>query len=193
MDRITPAELAATFGEHPVTVLDVRSAAEYERAHIPGAIHVALEELRAETGTVASLLPDHAVIVCRTGRRAEQACQALTADGRDDVRLLEGGIQAWEAMGGSVLRGRERWDLERQVRLVAGGLVVTGVLASSAWSPALVLAGGVGAGLTVAALTDTCAMGNLLARLPYNRSANGATPRIAERFGHLARHPRPAR
>lgn len=182
MQRITPAELADLLADHHVAVLDVRSAAEYESAHIPGSINVSIDELRTETDTVAALLPDHAVVVCRSGQRAQQACQALAATGRDDLRLLDGGLQAWEREGHSVDRGRERWDLERQVRLVAGSLVLTGVLTSLAWPPALLLAGSVGAGLTVAAATDTCTMGMLLARLPYNRRAAYTTRRITDRF-----------
>jgi len=187
MERITADELRALLAEEPVALLDVRSPAEYETAHIPGAIRVGLDELRSDTATVASLLPDHAVVICRSGARAEQACQALAADGRHDVRLLDGGVLAWERAGGQLQRGRERWDLERQVRLVAGGLVVAGVAGSLLWAPALVLAGGVGAGLALAATTNTCAMGMLLAKLPYNRAASCETPRITERFAHLAR------
>lgn len=186
MDRITAAELAELLASRPVPLLDVRSAAEYEAAHIPGSIRVSLDELQDEADTVATLLPDHAVVLCRSGARADQACRALAATGRDDLRSLDGGLQAWERAGLAVTRGRERWDLERQVRLVAGGLVVTGVLASLAWPPALVLAGGIGAGLTFAAVSNTCAMGMLLAKLPYNRDAACETPRITERFAHLA-------
>lgn len=186
MNRISPAELRDLLATRPVPLLDVRSAAEYETAHIPGSIRVGLDELRADTETVATVLPDHAVVVCRSGTRAEQACRTLAGSGRDDLRMLDGGIQAWERSGGPVARGRERWDLERQVRLVAGGLVLAGVLGSVLWAPAVVLAGGIGAGLTFSAATNTCAMGSLLAKLPYNRGAACEAPRIAERFAHLS-------
>jgi rhodanese-related sulfurtransferase len=193
MNRITATELAELLSSRPVTLLDVRSASEYESAHIPGSIHVSLDELRGEADTVAALLPDHAVVVCRSGARAEQACRALAATGREDLRTLEGGLQAWEGAGLDVARGREQWDLERQVRLVAGGLVVTGVLASLVWPPALLIACGVGAGLAIAAASNTCAMGTLLAKLPYNRRAACETPRITERFAHLAEAGRASR
>ena len=62
-------------------------------------------------------------------------------------------------MNAPVNRGRHRWDLERQVRLVAVSVVVVSVLG------ALVVPGL----QWVAALTNTCAMGMLLAKLPYNR------------------------
>jgi hypothetical protein len=85
--------------------------------------------------------------------------------------VLDGGIAAWRSTGGKVRHGgRQRWALERQVRLVAGGIVAASVI-GSAFVPGLKwLAGAVGAGLAIAAVTDTCAMGSVLAKLPYNRS-----------------------
>ena len=68
-------------------------------------------------------------------------------------------------------RGRQRWDLERQVRLVAGSLVLAGI-AGSVFVPGLkYVSGFVGAGLAFAAVTNTCAMGMALSKLPYNRDA----------------------
>jgi hypothetical protein len=59
--------------------------------------------------------------------------------------------------------------MERQVRLAAGSLVLTGVALSklSRWS--LVLSGGIAAGLIFSAATDTCGMAAVLAKLPHNR------------------------
>ena len=62
--------------------------------------------------------------------------------------------------------------MERQVRLAAGTLVLTGILASSRWPAARFLSGAVGAGLTFAALSNTCAMGRVLLKLPYNRAGS---------------------
>jgi hypothetical protein len=66
-------------------------------------------------------------------------------------------------------RARPRWDLERQVRLAAGGLVLAAVLAGTVFPPATWVAALVGGGLAVAAITDTCLLGKLLTALPYNR------------------------
>ncbi|KMO74348.1 Inner membrane protein YgaP [Mycolicibacterium chubuense] len=82
-----------------------------------------------------------------------------------------GGITAWQAGGFAVERGAPKWDLERQVRLAAGLIVALSVLASLVVPGAQWVAFAIGAGLTFAAVTDTCAMGMLLARLPYNRGA----------------------
>lgn len=187
MSTISVAELHDLLVDPATTIIDVRSAAEYEAAHIPGSVRIGLDELRADPKQAAAALPADAVVVCRSGARAEQACRTIAETGRDDLRVLEGGLLAWERAGETVERGAEHWDLERQVRLVAGSLVLTGVLASLAYRPAALLSGGVGAGLTFAALSNTCAMGSLLARLPYNRRSVAETPLITERFAQLAR------
>lgn len=86
------------------------------------------------------------------------------------------------AAGGQVVHGRPRWGLERQVRLVAGGLVLAGVLASR-WAPkSVLLAGGIGAGLTASALTDTCTMARLLSALPYNRGTKADAQQLLGRL-----------
>ena len=89
------------------------------------------------------------------------------------LHVLDGGVTAWEQAGLPVTRGRQRWSMERQVRGVAGGLVLTGVLGSViAWSPLKWLAVFVGGGLLFSALTDTCGMAAVLARLPWNRESD---------------------
>jgi hypothetical protein len=112
-------------------------------------------------------------LVCRSGQRAAQAEQAVAAAGLPYLRILRGGLQAWEEASGPVSRGRQRWDLERQVRLVTGVLVLGSLLLSTATPRAKWLAAGIGGGLTLAAATNTCAMGKALAKLPYNRIGDG--------------------
>ncbi len=154
-----------------VRVLDVRSPAEFEGVHIPGAYNVPLDTLGEHAEDIRRHVAETVVLVCRSGMRASQAEQRLATVGMGNVKVLEGGMTAWERSDGEVNRGVPRWDLERQVRLVAGSIVLLAVLASI-WVPALrFVAGFVGAGLAVAALTNTCAMGMVLSKLPYNRGA----------------------
>jgi rhodanese-related sulfurtransferase len=166
---IDVAELERLRAEDPALhVLDVRTPGEFDTAHIPGAYNVPVDVLGEHVRDLAAL--DHPVVlVCQSGARATKAMEALVAAGKSNLRLLQGGMNAWNAAGKDVNRGAERWSLERQVRLVAGTLVFTSVLASLAFPPAVAVAGFVGAGLTFASVTNTCAMGMLLAKLPYNR------------------------
>ncbi|SCF03441.1 Rhodanese-related sulfurtransferase [Micromonospora coriariae] len=153
-------------------VLDVRTPAEFETAHIPGSYNVPLDMLKEHRAELRNHLDEDVVLVCRSGARATQAEQALAQTGLPNLKVLDGGILAWQAANAPVNQGKPRWDLERQVRLVAGSIVLVSVLASVAVPGAKWVAGFIGAGLTFAAVTNTCAMGMLLGTLPYNRGAS---------------------
>ncbi|SCE77230.1 Protein of unknown function (DUF2892) [Micromonospora matsumotoense] len=112
------------------------------------------------------------MLICRSGARAGQAGRALAAAGLPHLRVLDG-MLAWERTSAPVRRGAPRWDPERQVRLVAGSVVRVSVLGSMLVPGLKWVAALLGTGLIVAALTDTCALGLLLGRLPYHRGAGG--------------------
>ncbi|SCF04487.1 Rhodanese-related sulfurtransferase [Micromonospora viridifaciens] len=153
-------------------LLDVRTPAEFETCHIPGAYNVPLDLLKEHREELLSHLDQDVVLICRSGARAGQAQQALAELGLPNLKVLGGGMLAWQATSAPVRQGRQRWDLERQVRLVAGSIVLASVL-GSVFVPGLKwVAGFIGAGLTFAAVSNTCAMGMLLGKLPYNRGAS---------------------
>ncbi|AWZ23951.1 sulfurtransferase [Rhodococcus pyridinivorans] len=155
-----------------VRIIDVRTPGEFESVHIPGAYNVPLDLLREHRDEFCAHFDENVVLVCRSGQRAGQAEETLRDAGLFNLHILEGGMLGWEAAGLPVNRGAERWDLERQVRLVAGSLVLSSVLGSIAVPKLKWLAAGIGGGLTFAALSNTCAMGMLLSKLPYNRGAS---------------------
>ncbi|MFG3530340.1 rhodanese-like domain-containing protein [Streptomyces sp. NPDC047917] len=166
----TPAVLQhlITTGDGP-RLLDVRTPGEFQTSHIPGAYNVPLDTLREHRMELGRHLDEDVVLVCRSGARATQAEEALAEAGLPNLRVLDGGMMAWEASGAPVDRGPQRWELERQVRLIAGSIVlVSGVVGF--FVPGVHLIGtAIGAGLTFAALSNTCAMGMMLSKLPYNR------------------------
>jgi rhodanese-related sulfurtransferase len=108
--------------------------------------------------------------ICRSGSRGKQACEKLLAAGLVDVVNVEGGTVAWEQAGLPVVRGKKSISLERQVRIAAGALVLMGALLAYFAHPVWIgLAAFVGAGLMFAGITDTCGMGMILARMPWNQ------------------------
>ncbi|HEX6884897.1 MAG TPA: YgaP-like transmembrane domain [Planctomycetota bacterium] len=122
--------------------------------------------------------PAPRLLLCRTGARAEEARRTLERLGLGGLTVIEGGLEALRAAGLEPERGRARLSLERQVRIAAGTLALTGAVLGFLVQPAFhALSGLVGAGLVVAGLTDWCGMGLLLARMPWNRGAAGAAPR----------------
>ncbi|MFF9011859.1 rhodanese-like domain-containing protein [Streptomyces sp. NPDC014870] len=167
---LTPAALAGLLaqGTGP-RIVDVRTPGEFRTSRIPGSHNVPLDTLREHRAELLTHLDEDVVLVCRSGARAAQAEQALAEAGLPNLPVLDGGMMAWEAAGAPVDRSDARWDLERQVRLTAGSIVlVTGVV--GVFVPGAHLIGtAIGAGLTFAALSNTCAMGMLLSKLPYNR------------------------
>jgi rhodanese-related sulfurtransferase len=166
-------------------VVDVRTPAEFETAHIAGSYNVPLDVLDKHSAEVAQRLShEHdVVLVCRSGQRSAQAAQLLAKEGLTSGRVLNKGIVGWEGQGFDVDRGVQRWDLERQVRPVAGSVVLSSVLGSIAVPRLKWVAAGIGAGLTYAAVSNTCAMATLLAKLPYNRDATSDAATVLSRLG----------
>jgi rhodanese-related sulfurtransferase len=177
--RVDAATLERLLEDDPdVRVLDVRTPAEFESAHIPGAYNVPLDTLGEHAAELERHVREPVMLVCRSGARATQACDRLAATGMANLHILAGGMQSWDDGRRPVRRGRQRWDLERQVRLVAGTLVLVGI-AGSLFVPSMkYLSGFVGAGLAFAALSNTCAMGMALSKLPYNRLASCDVDRV---------------
>jgi len=162
--------------QEDLIVLDVRSAAEFETLHIRGSYNVPLPLLSEHTDALAQRLGKRVVLVCQSGTRAEQARTRLGGAGVGSAHVLVGGVPAFAAANGDVVRGQQRWDLERQVRMVAGSAVVLGLAGGRFVSPKLrLLAGGIGAGLTFSAATNPCAMGMVLAKMPWNRTSSEPT------------------
>jgi rhodanese-related sulfurtransferase len=158
-------------GAAGLIVLDVRSPGEFQTAHIRGSYNVPLDALPGVASELGRLDGETVALVCRTGVRAAQAETILQQAGLTSARVLEGGIDSWDRAGLPLDRGRGAWSIERQVRAVAGGLVLSGVIGSLTVNRKLIfLSGFVGGGLLFAGISDTCMMGNLLLRLPFNRA-----------------------
>ena len=162
-----------------VDLIDVRTPAEYGEVHAEPARLAPLDRLdpAAVMASRAGKADDPLYLICRSGTRARKACEAFQAAGFPNVVNVEGGTTAWERAGLPVIRGEKVMSLERQVRIAAGSLVLLGVgLGVFAHPGFLGLAAFVGAGLVFAGITDTCGMGMLLARMPWNRrGAEGVT------------------
>jgi len=155
-----------------IDLIDVRTQAEFRAAHLAAARNVPLDQfdpadlLESQYG--ANGRPVY--VICQGGARASKACAALAAAGCNQAVNVEGGTNAWIAAGLPVERGKNAISLERQVRIAAGSLVVIGSALGYFVHPAFIaLAAFVGAGLMFAGFTDTCGMGMLLARMPWNQ------------------------
>jgi sulfur dioxygenase len=165
---ITPAEVQSLRQRDPAPfLLDVRSALEFGSERIERARLIPLDELEARVDEVPGQA--EVVVVCRTGVRATIAADVLARAGRRP-RVLEGGMIAWRRARLPVREGRKRLAVDRQVQLIAGGMVLTGVALGTLVSPwFLTIAALFGAGLTFAGATGTCGLALVLLKMPWNR------------------------
>jgi hypothetical protein len=87
------------------------------------------------------------------------------------LTVITGGTNSCIQLGIPVNRTKTKMiSIERQVRIGAGFLVLTGVALGYWVAPAFyLLSGFIGAGLMFAGITDWCGMGILLARAPWNK------------------------
>lgn len=170
---ISPEELHERVRQGgPVDLIDVRTPAEFRELHVTFARNMPLDQLDAATicrehnGKEGSPL----YVICRSGGRAAKAIEALKAAGGASLVNVEGGTLAWDKAGLPVHRGKKAMSLERQVRIAAGSLIFIGAALGFFVHPYFMgLAAFVGAGLVFAGITDTCAMGMMIAKMPWNQ------------------------
>ena len=154
-----------------VEVTDVRTSAEYREVHIEIARNVPLDRL-----DVAAMMGERngsaepVYFLCRSGSRGQQACEQFRKAGFTNVVNIEGGTLACIEAGLPVVRGKKTMSLERQVRIAAGSLVIIGAVLGGFVHPGFIgLSAFVGAGLVFTGISDTCDMGMILARMPWNQ------------------------
>lgn len=177
INTISPKQLFDVTQAGPaVELIDVRTPVEYREIHVSFARNVPLDQLDVAKLTANRDASQPLYVICRSGSRGKQACDKFQSAGIANVVNVEGGTMAWEQAGLPVVRGQKAISLERQVRIGAGLMVligaVLGAFVSEYW---IGLSAFVGAGLVFAGVTDTCGMGMILARMPWNQVAQVTT------------------
>ena len=152
-------------------LIDVRKKMEFAGGRVAGASSLPLGELEERHKDLDHSKPIY--VMCRTGRRSAEARRRLKALGFTNVINVVGGLEAWKNEDLPVERDEfAPWSIERQVRFTAGLLVLTGVLLSVFVHPYFIsLSGLIGFGLALTAAIDWCAMGLLMAKMPWNRGS----------------------
>jgi len=174
---IEPDLLSAWLRDGQTLLIDVREDFEHAEERIPGSTLHALSKFDADR--IRTEAADRRVVFhCRSGKRSGEALAKYAAAGGSAFHLA-GGIEAWKAAGLQIRRpeGRSRLPVMRQVQIVAGSLVLLGVVLGMLVSPwFLIISGFVGAGLTFAGISGWCGMAMLLGRMPWNRVNAPAQP-----------------
>jgi len=170
---ISVGQLAERDAQTNVDIIDVRTPLEFREVRAVVARNIPLDVLDPHTVMKErnGSARDPLYVICKGGTRGAKAQQKFVEAGFDNVINVEGGTEAWVAAGLPVVRGKKAMSLERQVRIAAGFIVLVGALSAMVTGNAY-LAGipaFVGAGLMFAGITDSCAMGMLIAKMPWNQ------------------------
>jgi len=184
ISTITPQELADLCKQGKINLIDVRTPVEFREVHLENARNIPLDTLdpvammQARNGANTEPL----FVICRSGSRGRQACEKFLAAGFTNIINVEGGTLACVEYGLPMVRGKKAISLERQVRIAAGLIVLLGAVLGWFVHPAfLALSAFVGAGLMFAGITDTCGMGLLLSRMPWNQVKDQSDPCCAKK------------
>lgn len=158
----------------PTLLIDVRTPAEFDEVHALHAISAPLDrfdpkQLAASHGIEND---DPIYMICKMGGRSRKACDKLVSAGFTNPINVDGGTDAWVNAGLPVVRsGRTAFGINRQVQILAGSIVLIGVLLSRLMNPwFLGLSAFIGAGLVFSGITNTCAMGTMLGKMPWNQA-----------------------
>jgi rhodanese-related sulfurtransferase len=114
VDRVSIEEAAALLERSQVTFVDARPAYDYAAAHIPGAMNLPAEDAEGLLDMQSLPIPPEGAVItyCDGGSCEQSEYLGLLLRERDvcqQVRVLEGGWQAWVAAGESTVSGAARF------------------------------------------------------------------------------------
>lgn len=171
IEMMSPKETYDLLAKDPdARLLDVRSVLEYADSHIKDSINIPIDGLMSKIEELRRQNKKY-IVFCRTGNRSPMAADMLIQSGIHGVKVMQGGMTRWQKERLSVIKGVSGISLERQVRIIAGSLILTGILLSFFLHQAFIaISIFVSCGLIYAGITDNCMMGILLMKLPYNKN-----------------------
>lgn len=169
-ESVSPQE-AKRLIDKGVVLIDIRDPTEYRREHIPNARSLPLTDITAGK-TVEGTDKQPVIFHCLSGGRTAQNANALLkAASPVPALLMTGGINAWKSANLPTIEDKKQpLPVMRQVQILAGTLILIGViLGYTTDSRLFLLSGVVGAGLLFAGVSGLCGMANFLLKMPWNR------------------------
>lgn len=166
---LKPEVVEARVRQGHALLIDIREDDEFARRHIPGALSRPLS--RFDAVALPEMAGTDVIFTCRSGMRTTANADRLAGPVGGNAYVLEGGLDGWTRAGLPVEANRKApLEMMRQVQIVAGSLVLLGVVLGWIVSPQFfALSAFVGAGLTFAGVSGFCGMARVLGLLPWNR------------------------
>ncbi|WP_419902999.1 rhodanese-like domain-containing protein [Kiloniella sp.] len=167
--KISPLDLVERLKNEDIFLVDIRNAQEYADECLKSSINIPIEELK--DNDFENIRNKVVVFYCRGGHRTAQATELLRKQPFKEIVILEGGLMAWKAQRLATKKStRAPMDIMRQVQIIAGSLVMLGVVLGVTVSPNyLFISGFVGGGLFLAGISGFCGMARFLRFMPWNK------------------------
>lgn len=172
--RISAQEFMLLNEKEQLSIVDVRTPMETAGEYLAGSIFLPVQELTPETfdkatDTIEKEKPIY--LLCQRGIRADTTVKKLENVDGIHLVVIEGGLNELKDKGQVTNKGASNIiALDRQVRIAAGALVLTGVLLGMSVNTTFyALSAFVGAGLVFSGVTNTCGLGVILSKMPWNK------------------------
>jgi len=95
LKELSPAQAVVWMNDPDAAVIDVSSAADFNKGHIVSAKNIALSRFADPDAEVQKLKDSKVLLVCKTGQTATQAANHLKKMGVSDLAVLKGGMGQW--------------------------------------------------------------------------------------------------
>lgn len=105
--ELTPAGLTLLINRDSPLLIDLSARADFEKAHVPGARHVAMNQFDPEYKDLAKAKALPVVLIDKDGRGLDKAAQRLVKAGFAKVYVLGGGVFAWQQAQLPVAKGNK--------------------------------------------------------------------------------------
>jgi rhodanese-related sulfurtransferase len=166
--------------ERNCALVDVREVDEYASERIAGAKLLPLSAFKVEQFARVVQPGGKVIVHCKGGKRSAEACRLAAELSLQSVQMfsLAGGIEAWKLHGQPVIRGSTKTGISvmRQVQMTIGVLALVGsALAWFVHPGFIVVPAFLGAGLTFAGATGTCALATIMSKMPWNKTRAGGS------------------
>ena len=93
--ELTPALAVQKINQGNTSIVDISSAADFNKGHLSGSQHIALSRFSNDDPEVEKLKSNPVLVVCKNGVTAHQAASRLVKMGAADVAVLKGGVTQW--------------------------------------------------------------------------------------------------
>ena len=156
--------------EKKIVCVDVRTEGEHDAVRIPNTRNIPIDQLKNHIAELKKY--GEVYVYCASGNRSQIACEILEKYGLENYYDVEGGLNAWKTAKLPVVGNhKKRIPIMRQVLIVAGTVVLAGLICKTIFNNELflLLPLAISIGFLYAGFSGNCLMTKILIKAPWNQ------------------------